>query len=258
MFSTQHFIWIGICAVLIALACVLLKKYRPSLTSVLTVACVGCVLSEVIKVFGAMMLVPSADGSRVYLYMSMHDLPFHFCSLQIFFIFLARLTKSPQIRETVLAFLYPTGIAGGAFAIALTTTFKESVPLEQAFTHPTAYQFFLYHSMLIVLGIYIAMSGQVHIKGKHFLSTAGILLGLGFVSIYLNSMFAVPVYENGKLLSVEFSPNFFFTYRTPIGIKLTEMWHWYVYLGILLSLVVVLLLAFYLPFWARERRTRLR
>ena len=79
MFSTQHFIWIGICAVLIALACVLLKKYRPSLTSVLTVACVGCVMSEVIKVFGAMMLVPSADGSRVYLYMSMHDLPFLFC-----------------------------------------------------------------------------------------------------------------------------------------------------------------------------------
>ena len=107
LFSVQHFIWMGVCLALIVLACLLLKKYRPSLQSVLTAACVGCVLSEVVKVFGAMMLVPSADGSRVYLYMSMHDLPFHFCSLQIFFIFMARLLKKPQLRETLLAFCIP-------------------------------------------------------------------------------------------------------------------------------------------------------
>ncbi|MBQ8208826.1 MAG: YwaF family protein [Clostridia bacterium] len=245
-----------ICLIVITVSLILLKKYKPPLQKVLTVCCAVCIVSELIKIFGAMMLVPASNGKTMYLYMSMADLPFHFCTLQIVFIFLVRFMKDLKLRETILAFMYPTCIAGAVFAIVLTTTFKESVPVDQAFIHPTAYQFFLYHCMLVILGVYIVMSGEVKIKPKHFFSTLGILLGLAVASLYLNSMFASPVYKNGKLKTVEYTPNFFFTYRTPIGIKLTEMWHWYVYLAILLGLVLILLAAFYLPFFIAERNNK--
>ncbi len=254
MFSTNHFIWMFISLVVIVASVILLKKYKPSLKSVLTVCCIICVISELVKIFGAMMIVPATNGKTMYLYMSMSDLPFHFCSLQIVFVFMTRFMKDEKLKETLLAFMYPTCIAGATFAIILTTTFKESVPVEKAFVHPTAYQFFLYHCMLVVLGIYIVMSGEVKIKPKHYLSSLGILLGLSICSLYLNSMFAQPIYKNGKLISVEHTPNFFFTYRTPIGIKLTEMWHWYIYLAILFALVIILMTIFYLPFFLKSRK----
>lgn len=255
MFSTNHFIWMFISLMVIVSSVILLKKYKPSLKSVLTVCCIICVISEIVKIFGAMMIVPATNGKTMYLYMSMSDLPFHFCSMQIVFVFMTRFMKNEELKETLLAFMYPTCIAGAIFAIILTTTFKESVPVEKAFVHPTAYQFFLYHCMLIILGIYIAMSGEVKIKPKHYFSSLGILLGLSICSLYLNSMFAQPVYKNGKLISVEHTPNFFFTYRTPIGIKLTEMWHWYIYLAILFALVIILMTIFYLPYFIKSRKS---
>lgn len=230
------------------------KKYKPPLDKVLTVCCIICLISELVKIFGAISLVPNSSGKTLYPYMSMADLPFHFCTLQIVFIFIAKLTQNQKLRENLLAFMYPTCTAGAIFAIILTTTFKESVPVEKAFVHPTAYQFFLYHCMLTVLGIYIAMCGEVKIKPKHFFTTLGMLLALAISSLYLNSMFAAPIYKNGKLKTVEYTTNFFFTYKTPIGIKFTALWQWYVYLAILLGLVLILLALFYLPFFIKSKK----
>ena len=66
MFSVYHFIWIFISLALIVTSLILLKKYKPSLDLVLTVACVVCVLSEFIKVFSSIDLIPAADGTDFY------------------------------------------------------------------------------------------------------------------------------------------------------------------------------------------------
>lgn len=254
MFTSYHIAWLIISAVLIVAGVLFLRKRKPPLKDVLSFACVMCVLSELVKTFSVIKLVPSADGSAVYPYLELQHLPFHLCSIQIIFIFYSRFAKDSERKTTLLAFMYPSCLIGALCALALPSIFSTSISPSQAFTHPLAYQFFLFHTMLVVLGSYIAMSGQVNIRSKHYLSSLIILAVLGFVSIYLNSMFASPIYENGVLKSVEYVSNFFFTYRPPIAISLTEPWHWYLYLGVLAVLAIVLLALMYLPFYLRERR----
>ena len=256
MFSVYHFMWLGICVALIGGGLAWLIKNKPDLERVLTFACVIAVLSEVIKTISMLQMVPSADGSRMFLYLEMNHLPLHLCSLPIFFIFYVRFAKPGKLRDAVLAFMYPSCTIGAFFALLIPTIFSTSIKVTQAFIHPIGYQFFLFHAMLILLGLYIPLSGQVNLRPKHYLTTLEILGVIAFASIYLNSLEASPIYENGKLLSVEYSPNFFFTYRTPIGIKLTEMWHWYVYLGVLLVLALALIAVFYIPVFIKAKRNK--
>lgn len=87
MFSVYHCLWLAICGCLMILAVVWLRRKRPSLDWVLSVACVGCVLSELTKVFSVIQLVPSADGSMVYPYLALQHLPLNLCPIQIVMIF---------------------------------------------------------------------------------------------------------------------------------------------------------------------------
>lgn len=256
MFTVYHFIWLAICIPLCAVALWQLKKRKPPLKKVLSLACIVCVLSEVIKTLSVLKMVPSTDGSTMHLYMEMQHLPLHLCSIQILFIFYARFAREGKAKETLLAFMYPSCILGAFFALMLPSIFSTSIDVTEAFTHPMAYQFFLYHTMLVVLGTYIAMSGEIHFTGKHYLSSMGILGVLAFVSLYMNSIFATPTYVNGELVSVEYSTNFFFTQRTPIGVELTTKGDWFLYMGIILTLAVVLVGLFYLPFILKVRKAK--
>ena len=234
MFSIQHIIWIVISVVLIALGVVIVKKKRPTLMQVLTSACVVCVASELVKVFSCLQLVPSADGSILYPYLELQHLPLHLCSIQLVFIFWCRFGRGTvaenRTKQFLLQFMYPTCAIGAPFAIILPSIFNTTITVSQAFTHPIAYQTFLYHALLIVLGIYIPMSGQ----------------------IYLNSLFADVTYVNGKLSAVNYVTNFFFVFKTPIGIALNTKLAWMVYVAILVALAFLLVWLLYLPL----RKTR--
>ena len=254
MFSVYHFIWLAICAVLIAGSIVYLKKKKPALRDVLTVCCVICIASELVKVFSMVEIVPSADGTKYYPYLAVNHMPFHLCSIQLITIIYARLAADGPRRNMILAFMYPTCLVGAIFALAMPSIFNTTISANQAFTHPIAYQTFLYHVMLIVLGVYIPMSGEVPLGRKSFFSTLLLLALFGFVSIYVNSMLANAVYEGGVLKSIEFMPNFFFTAATPIGIALTEKWHWLLYFAIIMVLAVLSVFLCFLPFLRKERR----
>ena len=258
MFTVYHFIWLGICLILFAAAFRVLKTRRPPLRKLLSIACVGAVLSELTKTLSVLEMVPASDGSTMHLYLEMQHLPLHLCSIQILFIFYARFAKDSAAKETLLAFMYPSCTLGAFFALLLPSIFSTSIEVTQAFTHPLAYQFFLYYAMLVVLGLYIALSREVDIQPKHYFYSLGILAALAFFAIYFNSMFAVPHYVNGELVSVDYSTNFFFTQRTPIGIELTEKWQWMLYIGVIAALAVVLMGLFYLPFIRRARRKQER
>lgn len=259
MFTINHLIWSVISVAVIVTALVLCKKYKLSLKTVLTIACIVSAASELIKLFSSIELVPSASGERFYPYIKMQHLPLHLCSLQIIFILYARFAKDGKKKEILYAFMYPSCVLGAFFALLLPSIFtgaSPSVPVAEAFTRPLAYQFFLFHSMLIVLGLYIPLSGEVKLSTKHYFTTLAFLGVTALLSLYVNSMFAQPVYQDSVLVSVEYIPNFFFTRETPIGIKLTELWHWYVYIAILLALAVTLIAAFYIPYFVRDYKAK--
>jgi hypothetical protein len=101
--------------------------------------------------------------------------------------------------------------------------------------------------MLIVLGIIIVMSHEVKWKMVHFRNTVIIASLMTFGSMYLNSILASPTYADGKLVSVDFATNYFYTYANPIGLKLTEKWQWLIYLVILAATSITVIFIMYVP-----------
>ena len=110
--------------------------------------------------------------------------------------------------------------------------------------------------MIIALGLIIVRSDMIDWSMKHFRDTTLIIYLCGLISIYLNSMLASPTYEDGRLVSVDFWTNFFFTYQNPLGIRITQLWQWYLYLLILALLAAVLLYLFYMPLIRRKQSKR--
>ena len=252
MFSIYHIIWLVICVAVMIAAIIYLKKQRPQLKDVLTVACIVSIASELIKVFSTIQMVPSSDGTMMYPYLEVQHLPLHLCSLQILVIFYVRFSSNDKLRDKLLAFMYPTCIVGAVLALMMTSIFNATIEVTQAFTHPLAYQYFLFHTMLLLLGIYIPMSGEVELDWKHYRSTMAILAVLGFLSIYINSLLAKATYVSGVLQSVDYTPNFFFTYKFPIGIVFTEIWQWYIYIAVIAVAAAAVIGLMYLPFCRKK------
>lgn len=246
MFTWRHLLWLVICAGMVFMIVRYYSKKGPDLSKVLTSALVVAVASEITKVMGVIELVPSSSGELLRPYLPLNHLPLHFCSIQVVLIAVAKLTGNAKRRETLLAFMAPTCVLGGSFALLMPSIFTTTISVEQAFTSPMSYQFFIYHSMIIALGLIITLSGEIDWSMKHFRNTTLDVFLLAFASMYLNSMFASPTYVDGKLVSVDFWTNFFFTYQNPLGIKITELWQWYLYLVIIALLATLLLYIFHL------------
>ena len=256
MYTWRHLLWLVICAGMVLMIMNSFKKKRPDLDRVLTTALIIAVLSEMAKMIGVIKLVPSQNGELMLPYLPMNHLPLHFCSMQIILIAAVKFMKNEKRREALLAFMAPTCTLGGIMALLMPSIFTTTITVEQAFTSVISYQFFIFHTMIIALGLIIASSGQIDWSMKHFRNTALLVYLLGIISIYLNSIFSSPTYEDGKLVSVDFWTNFFFTYQNPLGIQITQLWQWYLYLFILMLLATLLLLLFYLPLIRRKNKTK--
>ncbi len=252
MFSIQHIIWFCICLIAIILTMYLLLKYKPSIKNVLTVACILRVIGDMVKVFSTIEMIPNSAGTAVYPYLKLQFLPLHLCGLQIVFLFYARFTKNETGRKAALAFMYPTCTIGGFLSLILPSIFTDSISLSQAFTHPLAYQFFLYHTMLVIVGLYIALSKEVKLNTKSYFQTLLILFATAYLSIYINSMCAVPTYINNELISVDYMTNFFNTIVPPIDITLTTIEQWFTYIIIMILIAIILMAIFYIPFFIKD------
>lgn len=254
MFSYQHFIWLFLSVAAVALLIFFYEKKRPPLKKVLTSALILSVVAEVFKVIVIMQLVPSTSGETMTPYLELGRMPLHLCYLQMFLIAYARFSKQQTLREYVLAFIYPTSIVGAFSALLLPNVFQQDISPAQAFTSPLPYWFFPYHAMLVALGIIIARSGEIAWKKKHFTATLILLAGMGFLTLYLNSLFSSPTYADGKLISVDYSTNFFYTYANPLGIPFTAIWQWRLYMLGYTVLATGLLYLFFLPLIAARER----
>ena len=250
MFSLQHFIWLAICVVCITVATVFLRKHKVPLNKLMTAACVAAVIAELIKTFSVIQLVPSADGTSSFVFIEPLNLPFHLCSIQIIFIFYCRFAKDGKIKDILYAFMYPTCTIGAFIALVLPSIFDE-VPVSRIFTSLHPYEYFLYHSFLVILGLHIYYSYREILRPKHYFTTVGFLGVLAYLSLYLNSIFATPIYENGVLVGVENTTNFFFTYKFVIDLKFTEIWQWYAYLGVIFAAACIFIALFYIPVFVR-------
>ena len=222
MFTLNHFIFLGICAIFIA-ALLIYDKYRElSYDAVLNITVIGSVISECVKVFSSMI-----EGYGGGMHLDPYDLPFHLCSIQLFLFFaLKYFIKTEDGRQKLLGFMVPVAILGGIMATLIPT---EGVD----FKEPQVYQFFLYHAMLIFFAIYI-------IKHNYVKWSYGVLLrNLKYLSavIYVATIFNSILYAGNEEV------NFFFLVRPPMEnlpiLNLNNGWVGYI---IALAIVAIILL----------------
>ena len=262
MFTQNHFIFLGITLAFMGLAFGLIYGLKPKFKTIFIVACVLCVVSELTKTLSVMEFdwVPLVKGGKIIEeqyelvpFIRTQHLPLHLCSIQILFIFLVTFMKPDnKKRDLFLGYMYPTFIIGASLALLMPGTLS--------FTNPQSWQYFLYHGMLVVLGIYIITSKEVNIRPKHYLTTLALLFSLAFASLYLNSIFAHYTYDQASnTFDLQYIPTFFYTMRSPVAFLFTfkEEWHWYLYLVVIVLLAFILIGLLYLPVfikWFKQRK----
>ena len=269
MFSAGHLIWIAVSAALTVIGLVCCFHFRPGLNKLLTVCCCLALVSEFIKLFSTIQIVPVVraaveiiDGVPTVVYnetgefapyLEAEHYPLELCSLQILFIFLARFMREGKWRDRLLAFMYTTGSIGALIGIvfASTTVYDDYPTVLSYFTLPRNYQYFCYHSMLIVLGIYIGFSGELKISKEYYVTTILGLATLDAVTFYLNSVFSQPVYNGMDLQGVSYHINYFSSYLNPSGLQLVNKQQWFLYLAERFALGVGLITLAFFPFAVR-------
>ena len=272
MYSTGHLIWIGISAILIVGGLLTIRIRKPTLEQVLKACLIVGVVSEVTKVFSVTSILPvvtpeivttEAGSALTYVpigkyspYMKMEHLPLELCSLMIVFLIAALLLKNGIWRSRLLALMYITGTIGGLMGILLSYIATEYTSTAAFLLAPRAWQYFLYHSMVVTLGLYLGFEYNGGVSLKFWKSTMIGLLLLDMPTFYLNSILAQAAYLNGEPVGILYRTNFFSSYVNPLGLVLTEKWQWLAYLGIRLALATALItLMLWLPSVIQHRKT---
>ncbi|OHE41703.1 MAG: hypothetical protein A2Y16_02900 [Tenericutes bacterium GWF2_57_13] len=247
MFSSMHLLILVFCAVFIVAITVYAVKKRVPLRKMLSFMVGVTIFGELMKVFSRIIV---QDGAAL---LSVEFLPLHLCSIQIFALwFLRFFNKSPQTEKTLLAFMYPTMLVGGAAALLIATV----TPISLA--NPEIYEYFVYHASVVAFGLYIPLTKQVDFTWKRLGKTMAILAILFFFSIYFNAMFSQGIYRANFFYS-SFPPlpglpylNFSFFGRTLSSEKLG--WIWYLVKLVFLGFVVIL--SCYAPFLIKNARIK--
>lgn len=231
MFTLNHFIWIAITLVTILFVVFLNKIFKLTLRTNLFILFFVGLVSEIIKVSTNMIYMPGIDFETSGTYLEYDSLPFHLCSLQLFFVIaLLFFIRNESTKDKLLSFMFPTMCVGAFLAIMIPT---EGV----SFTKLQCYEYFMYHGYLIGFGIYLIMSKSIRITYNVMFRNIAYLSGLTGLAIYMNGIFAFA------------KTNFMFVSRPPMEnlpyLNLNGGWHIYLIKVVVLGLIVMFL--FHLP-----------
>lgn len=227
MFTLEHFIWLAICIVIVAVMLITYKKFNLSFDAVLNIMLIVSACSEVTKTLCNMQAAPKGETGFI---LDPSDLPFHLCSLQIFFMFgLKFLVKSEQTKQKLLGFMAPTMLIGATMALFIPTVGVK-------FNVVQVYQYFIYHAFLIFFGIYIIKEKLVNWTWKgYFLNLA-----------YLGCLAIVVTWINSVLQGVNPKVNFMYLVRPPMdNLPLLNLNNgWGAYMATLMGLCFILMALF--------------
>ena len=227
MFTYAHFIWIAISVLIILTLLFLTKRLNVSHKNVLTIMCIISALSEITKI--SLNMVDGVSGGKV---LSPGSLPFHLCSIQIFFIFGLRFfIKNENVKKVLYNFMVPTSLIGASMSLLIPT-------VGTSFLNVQVYQYFIYHAFLIFYGIYLIREHLAELSLKVLFVNYGLLLMFVLFDLWVNSFLSF------------WGANFMYLTRPPMeNLPILNLNHgWYVYIINLLTVGTVLMVMFHLPF----------
>ena len=256
MFSKGHLIWILISAIIIVVGYLACRHYKPSLKKLFTIGLIAGIISEIIKYFSVIKIVPMVEPTIVnnsiewvktgeYTpYLQAEHLPFELCSLYLLFMLLAIILKNEKYKNYLYSLMYVSGIFGGVLGIVLSSIAGDFHSTIEYFTSFRVYQFFLYHSMVVFLSLYLGRSEESGLEFKDWKKAILGLLCLDIPTFYFNSVLSSEVYVNNEVIGVTHRINFFSSYVEPI-VLITEKWQWIVYLLIRAILTILIVIGLF-------------
>ena len=234
MFTTEHLIWIGICAAFVLFMNLICRRLRLSLRVVSRIMAGICIVSESSKIMSSML--ENQSGGR---YLDPLALPFHLCSLMLFGVLFIAFGKDGKAKQIVIDFIAVAGTIGSVCAILIPSN-------GTAFNALDSYQCFVYHGALLWFSIYLIASGHARFGARVYLRNLCMLLSLVLLALYANSVLAA------------YDANFMFLTQPPMeNLPYLNLNHgWYAYFFRLLALGFSLFTLFQLPFMLHRRRKR--
>lgn len=228
MFSTEHFIWLGICAVIIGLLLFFSLKFKWNINVATYIMAGVSLASELLKIFTHIQ-----DNG----YIEAGALPLHLCSIFIFVFFYLALSKNEKNKGILRSFFVPVGLFGALLAIIMATSGVN-------FAKPFAYQCFIFHAVMLYYALYLIITKQVDLGLKVYIRNLIVLFSLAMIMIWVN----------GALQS--YDTNFFFVVRPPAsGLPVLNLNHgWFVYFCHLACTGVILETLVSLPYIIKEKK----
>ncbi|MBR4575473.1 MAG: YwaF family protein [Lachnospiraceae bacterium] len=272
MFSEGHLIWIGLSILMIIIGLAACRIRRPSLRSLMKSALYIGIASEVIKVFSVAQIVPVADtvireeGGRITVdyvvsagytpYIAMEHMPLELCSLYLVFMLLCIALRDGGWKRGLYAVMYASGTIGGLMGIFFASISNDFSTVAQYFASARVWQYFIYHSMIVVVSLYLGSSDEAALRfADHKKAVIGLVL-LDIPTFYLNSVLSSEIYVNDKLVGVSHRINYFSSYVSPFGMNSPDKRAWLIYLVIRAVLAYLFIIAAFSVCGIRERLRR--
>lgn len=236
MFTLEHFIWIGLCVLLITILSFVSIRYKFSFKTAAIIMAVVSLVSEISKIMSHMSFVNGKDVSDG-MFLEPSSLPFHLCSLLIFAFFYLPFAKNEKVKNIIIELAVPVGLVGATLAILMATSGTD-------FLAVYAYQCFIYHAAMIWFSIYLIATKQVILGKKAWVRNILILFSMSFVMIWVNGLLS------------SYDTNFWFVVRPPRdNLPILNLDNgWYLYFLTILSLGFVLVSLVHIPFLIKERK----
>ncbi len=230
MFSTEHLIWIGLCTVFVVVLTYISRHFSLKCAGYIMTAI--CAASETSKIMSDM--TEAAKGGCI---LDPRSLPLHLCSLLLFGVLYITFGKDGPAKQTVMDFLAVAGILGSVCAILIPTNGTDFMELQ-------SYQCFVYHAGLLWFALYLIVCGKAKLGRKTLGKNMLILLMLVWAMIYANSALSA------------YNTNFMYLVRPPMeNLPFLNLDHgWYVYFAHLVSVGVLIVSLFHLPFILAEHQ----
>ncbi len=234
MFTTEHFIWLGICAALIVILTFFSLRFKFSFKCAAGIMAFVSLCSEISKILSHMDFVNGKDASKGMV-IEATALPLHLCSLLIFAFFYLPFAKNEKLKGFLTSLIVPVGLIGSLLALLMATSGTD-------FTQPEAYQCFIYHAVMVWFAIYLVVTKTADLGWRAWINN---LASLGATAVAM-------IWINGALQ--EYDTNFLYVVRPPAdGLPLLNLDNgWYAYFGALLLCGFVGITAVHIPFMIKD------
>ena len=234
MFTTGHFIWLGVIAVTIALAITLIKKFNVSQNAVQKIVFYTLIALKLFHV--CLSMKESADGGYV---INQTQLSFHLCSLMIYSVILINVIKNEKFVKTMKSFMVPCMLLGAAMALLIPT---EGVNI----TTPRVWQYMLIHGVLVFYGLYLMIVEKVDLSIKAYLTNLKLLIVVVIFAFLMNSVLE------------QYNTNFLFLRKPPMdNLPVLNLDNgWYVYFITLALVACTLLFTVHIPYLIINRKKK--